>query len=354
MAKRTYGLSLFSSAGVGDLYLKNIGIDIAVANEIIPRRARLYSHIHKNSSMIIGDIRDKKIYKKIIDLSKKNKVSFIIATPPCQGFSLVGKNKSEESMKNDDRNFLFKYVVDAINDLNPSYILIENVPRFLSMGIKYKREFLRPDEYISTIFSKNYKVDSNIYNAMNYDTPQDRKRAIIRIYKKNLTWNEPKKTKKISTLKDAIGHLPSIEANEQSKIKWHFGRKHTPEHIKALQKTPTGKSAYECEAIKSKNGLTPKGFATTYSRMWWDKPCPTITIRNDAISSQRNVHPGRKLKNGLYSDARVLSIKELFLLTGINGNFNIPDDTPEILIRQIIGECVPPKLIKIICKGILH
>ena len=88
--------------------------------------------------------------------------------------------------------------------------------------------------------------------------------------------------------------------------------------------------------------------------MEWDKPCPTITMRNDAISSQRNVHPGRKLKNGKYSDARVLSIKELFLLTGLGSSFTLPKDTSEILIRQVIGEAVPPKLIHAVCKGIFQ
>jgi DNA (cytosine-5)-methyltransferase 1 len=41
---------------------------------------------------------------------------------------------------------------------------------------------------------------------------------------------------------------------------------------------------------------------------------------NGAISSQNNVHPGRKLPNGTYSDARVLTIYELMLLTGIPKN----------------------------------
>ena len=46
------------------------------------------------------------------------------------------------------------------------------------------------------------------------------------------------------------------------------------------------------------------------------------------------------------SDARVLSIKEIFLLTGLGDDFDLPSETSEILIRQIIGECVLPLLIK--------
>ena len=80
--------------------------------------------------------------------------------------------------------------------------------------------------------------------------------------------------------------------------------------------------------------------------MNWDKPAPTITMRNDAISSQLNVHPGRKLKNGTYSDARVLTPLELMLLSSLPQDWNIPDNTPELLIRKCIGECIPPLLIK--------
>jgi DNA (cytosine-5)-methyltransferase 1 len=75
-------------------------------------------------------------------------------------------------------------------------------------------------------------------------------------------------------------------------------------------------------------------------------------MRNDAISSQTNVHPGRKINENIFSDSRVLSIKELFLLTGLGDDFDLPDNTSEILIRQVIGECVPPLLIKKICNSI--
>lgn len=86
--------------------------------------------------------------------------------------------------------------------------------------------------------------------------------------------------------------------------------------------------------------------------MEWDKPAPTITMRNDAISSQTNVHPGRKLPNGKFSDARVLTPLELIILTSLPNDWKIPHNTPEILIRQCIGESVPPLLIKKVCEGI--
>ena len=39
--ERLKGLSLFSSAGIGETYFKDIGIDIMVANELVEKRANL-------------------------------------------------------------------------------------------------------------------------------------------------------------------------------------------------------------------------------------------------------------------------------------------------------------------------
>ena len=86
--------------------------------------------------------------------------------------------------------------------------------------------------------------------------------------------------------------------------------------------------------------------------MKWDEPAPTITIRNDCIASQRNVHPGRYLGNGIYSDARVLTPLELMILDSLPENWNIPDNTPELLIRQCIGESIPPLMLKKVVSGI--
>lgn len=150
------------------------------------------------------------------------------------------------------------------------------------------------------------------------------------------------------TVREAIGHLPSIEAGESSDIKWHFARKHPARQVEAMAHTPEGHSAWENKDYypQKENGERIKAYSTTYRRIKWDEPAPTITMRNDAISSQMNVHPGRKNDDGTYSDARVLTPLELMLLSSLPADWNIPDDTPEILIRECIGESIPPLLVK--------
>ena len=77
-------ISLFSSAGVGEYYLKNIGIDVVIANEINEKRANFYSHLYPESKMIKGDIQQSDIKKEIKnELKKHNDLKMLIATPPC-------------------------------------------------------------------------------------------------------------------------------------------------------------------------------------------------------------------------------------------------------------------------------
>lgn len=349
------GVSLFSSSGIGELFLRDIGINIVLSNEIIKRRCDLHKIIYPETGVICGDLQSNHIKKEINEIILKRDVKFLMATPPCQGFSLIGKNKTMTQMQSDPRNYLFLDVIEIIKSNDLDFILIENVPRFLKLFIPHNN---KPKSVIDILIDElgdKYNIKTDIFDSSDFGVPQIRKRSIIRIFKKGTKWDDPEKTKTKITVRDSIGHLPSIESGQHSKIKWHYGRNHTEEHILCMKHTPEGKSAYQNKFHypKSKNGLIPKGFKTTYSRIKWDQPCPTITIRNDAISSQTNVHPGKKLKNGTYSDARVLSIKELFLLTGLGDDFDLPSRTSEILIRQVIGECVPPLLIKKICQKIV-
>ena len=224
---------------------------------------------------------------------------------------------------------------------------------FLKLFLPYKGKLLNIQDILHNEFSFKYNIDIDILDSAEFETPQRRKRAIIKIFKKGLSWGWPSRHK-IVNAKAAIGHLPSLESGEKSNIPFHYARKHIDRHVLWMKHTPTGKSAFEniVHFPKKDDGTRIKGYESTYRRIRWDEPAPSITMRNDAISSQRNVHPGHKLSDGTYSDARVLTPLELLLLTSLPNDWNIPIDTPEILIRQCLGECVPPKLISNIINSI--
>lgn len=332
------GISLFSNIGIDEYYLKNLNLKIKVTNELIKKRMDFYSFIYPEVEAVCGDIRDNKIFETLIKKYYENNCDFLLATPPCQGMSIAGKMK-----KNDSRNLLIKHVVEFVKITKPSNILIENVPQFLKFNIIIDNNEINIFEYIKRELEPlGYIINANILNASDYKTAQERKRAIFLISKIK-KWEVPNKSNKIS-VRDVIGDLPSLESGERSNIKYHYAKKHLDRHILWMKHTPTGKTAFDNLVHFPKiNGRRIKAFYSTYKRIHWDKPAPTITMSNGTVGSQSNVHPGRLKSDNTYSDARVLTILELLRLTGLPDDFPIPEWASDSLIRQAIGEAFPPK-----------
>lgn len=345
--------SLFSGIGVGEFYLQDIGIDIVVANEIIKSRAIAHNILYPYCKVINGDITQNNIQKIIIKECKANNVKLIIATPPCQGLSSAGSNKTKESLYDDPRNFLVLSALNIFDEIQPDYFIIENVPRFQEMLFPYEEKSVKLLDLLTQKYSQNYKIDCSIFNAADYGVPQTRLRVVYRMWKKDLFWKNPIKVPQI-TLKEAIGDLPSLEAGESSTLKNHYARKHPANQILCMKYTPTGKSAFKNEYYypKKTDGTRIKGYGNSYKRMRWDIPAPTITMRNEIISSQENVHPGHMLSDGTWSDARVLTLRELLIISSLPPNLDKPYNLTETSFRQLIGEGIPPLLMKKIMKGI--
>jgi len=346
------GASMFAGAGIAETYFKNAGIDIVVANELLEKRGEFYLYMYPKTKMIVGDIRDKKIKDEFLSQIKKD-VKFLIATPPCQGISNLGKNRNLEDKLKDSRNYLVFDVLDVIDQKDFDYILMENVPGFLKIKLPYKDKLCTLKEILTDKYANKYTIEAKILNAKDYGVPQSRPRAIIKMYKIGLEWAWPGPEKEI-TLREAIGDLPSLESGEKSDIKYHYARKHDEKQVLWMKHTPTGCSAHNNDIyypVKA-DGTKIKGYNATYKRMSWDAPASAVTMRNDAISSQDNVHPGRLLPDGTYSDARVLTLFELFRVSSLPDNWNPPDWASDTFIRRIIGEGVPPKLTYNIVKGI--
>lgn len=376
--KKIKAISLFANVGIAETYLKDLNIDVVLANEIDKQRVRFYKHLYPKTKVIEGDITQEDVKKQIIQEAENISIDLLMATPPCQGMSTAGK-----MLENDSRNLLITHAIDIIKEIKPKFIFIENVPEQLKTKINYKNENILIPEYIKKELDLLYNFNtSHIVNAADYGVPQMRERAIILLSRKdtNYIWNFPQKDNTIVTLEDAIGDLPSLDPevydltkDEQDKIfpnyeqkkqaglkisKWHYPPKHVYRQVYSLMHTPTGKTAFEnIEELRPKkqDGTLVKGFKNTYKRQSWDKPGYTVTMYNRTIGSQNNVHPGRYIgkdenEYDIYSDARVLTIFELMLVTSLPRNWNIPTWASDHFIRQVIGEGIPPLLVKKIMK----
>ena len=183
-------------------------------------------------------------------------------------------------------------------------------------------------------------------------------------------------------MEDAIGWIPCIDPfvkdlseddfkklfplYEERKLKalaisrWNIPPVHIYRQVKAMQYTPTGKSAFDNSPQHrpmKDDGTFVKGYHNTYSRQRWDTPAFTVTMDNRKISSQGNVHPGRLIGKDendevIYSDARTLTLYELMRIMSIPDSWPLPPNTGEAFVRRIIGEGIPPLFVQKLFKNL--
>lgn len=363
-------LSLFANVGIAESYIKELGIDVVVANELDEKRANFYKHLYPDCDMVQGDITNRKIFDLIIVKAKAAGVDLIMATPPCQGMSIAGHNSPY-----DERNSLIKYAIDIVDELNPKFVFFENVPRQLVTPIVYQGEEIKIPEYIHKRLEGRYRFNHDqMTNAMNYSVPQRRERCIFLLTRNDIDFNwEFPEPSRIINLEEAFSGIPDLWPTIKEKVyqgllpnnsdealsfhKWHKPPKHVWRNIECMLHTPTGNTAFDNPFYypKKTNGDRVRGYETTYHRLFWDKPAATITMWNGILGSQNNVHPGRfwkKDENGdsLYTNPRVLTIYELLIVSSLPLNWDIPDWADEQLIRFVIGEGIPPLMVKKIFK----
>jgi DNA (cytosine-5)-methyltransferase 1 len=338
------GISLFSNVGISETYLGDSEFNIVGANEILPDRAHFYQDQYPNSNMVCGDFSDPLIRDKLYDLYKDNDCEFIISTPPCQGITNAGKRIDNHSKL----NYLSKYLIDFIKRCEPRFVLVENVRGYLNTVLNVDGKDITIDNLFKReLMPLGYFIKREDLDASRYGTAQKRVRTILMITKNFLTCfpnYEP-----IITLRDVIGDLPSLEAGEDSGILHHKAVMDCEEHINVMKHTPTGCSAFDNPPDYRPKRLDGSGdcirFGKSFTRLDWDKPCATVLTSNgNIIGSSCSVHPGRKLTDGIWSDARVLTNLELFRVTGLPDNWQYPDWVSYNLLRTVIGECFLPKL----------
>lgn len=362
------GLSLFANVGIAETYLKDVGVDIVLANELLPERCRFYSHLYPDCEMIQGSICDENIARTIINRANEKSIEFVIATPPCQGMSIAG-----EMNPYDERNSLIKYAIDVIEKVNPKFVMFENVVQMLETPIQFNETEVLIPEYIKLRLENQYKINTDdlIINAADYGVPQTRKRCIILLVRKDIdcVWRYPAPNEHVITLEEAFKGIPDLwplvkekeyqnffPKNTKEALsfhKWHKPPSHVWRNIECMLYTPTGNTAFDnpIHYPKRIDGKKICGYDTTYHRLFWNKPCATITRYNGIIGSQNNVHPGKPWKkdeNGdmMFTNPRVLTIYELLIVSSLPTDWNIPDWASNGLIRHVIGEGIPPLLVK--------
>jgi DNA (cytosine-5)-methyltransferase 1 len=100
---------------------------------------------------------------------KPGELDVFDGSPPCQGFSTVGKRKFD-----DPRNSLFKEFARLLEGLQPKVFVMENVTGMVKGAMK--QAYL---QIVKTLRECGYQVKGEVMNAMYYNVPQSRERVII-------------------------------------------------------------------------------------------------------------------------------------------------------------------------------
>lgn len=344
-------LDLFCGAGGMSYGMhKNKHFETKVALDINEKLAQTFAKNIQSAELIIGDIQDKKIKEKIVNLSKEKKVNMIIGGPPCQGFSLKGKKLGLD----DPRNFLFIEYLHLVQDLKPDVFVIENVKSLMSTSNGWFK-----NQIISEIEKIGYEVSVGIVRASDYGIPQNRERVIF-LCSKGRAISLPKPTvSELVTVRDAIEDLAYLNSNEgafeqeyitetksdyqklmrsgSEKLYNHKASKHSEIAIHKLSMIPPEKGK-ECLP----DGLLGKQkFNSTWGRLKWDEPSPTIDTRFDAASNGTNNHPFLNRAITPREAARIQSFDDKFIFYG-----------NKVDIRTQIGNAVPPLMAKAIADQI--
>jgi DNA (cytosine-5)-methyltransferase 1 len=385
--------SLFAGAGFGDMGFESAGFEHVLLCEIDSKRTQFAEVNFPKAEVLTLDVAENVDHitegiRSAVAQRKQDELFLLYATPPCQGMSKNGIGTILKAMSDgkrpvlDKRNRLYLPVVEVVKRVKPRWIFFENVCRLFNFkDIDANGDVRLIPEIVETEFHKlGYVGKFEQVQMADYGLPQTRLRAVglFRLFEEGGVEPDtsliPKKVVKHpsdrTTLRQAIGSNESLDAScSERRISTtdplHRVPKWRPELHFWMNNTPEGKSAFEnnrchncnhlnekpdvycqnCEELLPKPTVEKagvrqliKGFVSAYKRMYWDKPASTITTRSAYACSDHKVHP---------EENRVLSILEIAVLQGIdvdrvqwcNPSGKQFNDT---LLRELIGECVPP------------
>ncbi|MCH5311590.1 MAG: DNA cytosine methyltransferase [Prevotella sp.] len=267
-----------------------------------------------NHPFVNGDIKDPENKKKFYETVRKQlngrKLSVVAGGFPCQGFSMAGNR-----IVDDPRNSLYKELIEIVVELQPEFVVCENVK-----GLRTMLNGLVEKKIIADFKEIGYDMNVTTLCAADYYTPQKRERVIFignRIGKKNYHPKPILTPEEYITTGQAIADLMNHPVDPDFN---HVPTVHREDMAKRIMETPEGSSLY-------------KGYSDAWKKCPWDAPSCTIKENHGGV----NLHP--KLP-------RVLTAREMARLQSFPDDFIFEGKKNKQLVQ--IGNAVPPLLGKAI------
>ena len=234
-------------------------------------------------------------------------VDLIIGGPPCQAYSIHGRATDKDSMNNDYRNYLFESFCKVVKEFQPEIFVFENVAGLLSAkpgGVPVTKRIYEAFDVIGYQILNPELLKDALYNALDFNVPQNRPRVIILGIKKNSQFSlselynsieKEKSAKKKLTVREAIGGLPPLyplpkqiregrrtrshQSNPNPDITLHEARNHGPREQGIFKEWVENDMNHISHQDMITYYFQKTGHKTLYQKyksLEWDKPSHTI------------------------------------------------------------------------------
>lgn len=292
--------------------------------------------------------------------TKRRPLLFVFC-PPCQPFTSVNRGKLSADMeesREQDKGLLY-HSLGYIDHFRPEAILCENVS-----GIQDRKFGGVWQHFEAGVAALGYYVASAVVDTADFGIPQVRRRSILIAVRKDVFAGDPSMLDgegrlvipsvdtdaKRMTVRDAIGHLPKLEAGEtHADDPDHRASKVSDINRLRLKAAPEGgtNEHYRGTDLEvgchsrlrdrmDRDGRKSGGYTDAYTRLYADRPAPTITTKCFSFSNGRFGHYDR-------SQNRALSIREAACLQSFPEDYRFI--TPSIsAAAKMVGNAVPPRL----------
>lgn len=317
------GIELFAGCGGLSTGFLDAGLKIAAGFDLDERAVEAfdYNHSYRGARGFRADLSGASA-GDLLRIAGLAAVDFVLAGPPCQPFSIAGKQGGTA----DSRARLLFDCTRIVGELSPSVFLIENVPNLLTFenGALLRRA-LSP-------LLKRYTLRAEVVTASAYGVAQNRKRLVVVGIRgvDNVEFPSPTHGlpgRPVVTSREAIGDLPDAAEFGACGVHNHEPTMHSVDMVRRFRTLPPG----------------ARERGSFHDRLHPERPSFTLRAGSGNFSPLRPVH---------YRFDRVITARESARLQGFSDDFIWPDSIPRLQQYRQVGNAVPPPLACAFAKSI--
>jgi DNA (cytosine-5)-methyltransferase 1 len=314
-----------------------LGIDVRLAVDSDPTAATVYQTNFPGArvtSQPVEELFDGRLGARLTpgEMTVKQvvgEVDLLLGGPPCQGYS----DLNNHTRRSDPRNALYARVARAAQVLEPTLVLIENVPtvRHDARGVL--------ETAVAALNACGYEVAQAVLDSSMAGVPQLRPRHLLLGSRDRrvdvqavLTQVQERCPHHPRSVRWAIGDLLGVSGDGI----FDSPSKASPDNAERLA------WLFAHDAYDLPNDLRPPchhsrhSYKSMYGRLKWDEPAQTITTGFGSMGQGRYVHPSEPRTITPHEAARLQTLPDFLDFSAVKHRTKL---------ARLIGNAVPPFLV---------